>query len=179
LSGRKLNVGCGRDVREGWVNLDRAALPGVDVVHDLEKPPLPFKDGEFDEVLCVDVLEHVALLPVMAELHRIIRKGGAFRARVPHFTSENNFVDPTHRNLFSVRTFEFFVEGSPLRQDHYFDYAFSKLASVKLSFAKGLLLHNHLVEPLVNADGRILRLYECTFLSRFFPAENVEVVLVK
>ena len=104
---------------------------------------------------------------------------GTLRARVPHFTSENNFVDPTHRNLFSVRTFEFFVEGSPLRQDHYFEYAFAKIASLKLSFAKGLLLYNHLVELLVNADEGILRLYECTFPSRLFPAENVDVVLVK
>ena len=28
----RLNVGCGRNIREGWLNLDFAALPGVDIV---------------------------------------------------------------------------------------------------------------------------------------------------
>ncbi|MBI4571568.1 MAG: hypothetical protein HY723_06420, partial [Chloroflexi bacterium] len=32
---RRLNVGCGDDLLPDYVNLDMAALPGVDVVHDL------------------------------------------------------------------------------------------------------------------------------------------------
>jgi hypothetical protein len=32
---KRLNLGCGRDVRPNWVNLDRVSLPGVDVVHDI------------------------------------------------------------------------------------------------------------------------------------------------
>jgi len=32
----KLNVGCGRNIKEGWINLDSAALPGVELVCDLE-----------------------------------------------------------------------------------------------------------------------------------------------
>ena len=32
----KLNVGCGRNIQDGWINLDSAALPGVDIVCDLE-----------------------------------------------------------------------------------------------------------------------------------------------
>ena len=46
----KLNLGCGRDIREGYVNLDKAGLDGVDVVHDLNVFPYPFEDNEFDEI---------------------------------------------------------------------------------------------------------------------------------
>ena len=37
----KLHLGCGTDIRAGWVNLDCAKLPGVDIVHDLNVLPLP------------------------------------------------------------------------------------------------------------------------------------------
>src|SRR5436309_921097 len=72
----RLNLGSGTDVREGYVNLDIAALPGVDVVHDLSRLPLPFEDAQFEEVLCKDILEHLDYVPVLRELHRIIRPGG-------------------------------------------------------------------------------------------------------
>ena len=40
---------------------------------------LPYKDGEFDTVVCVDVLEHVSdLTKVVAEITRVLRPGGFF-----------------------------------------------------------------------------------------------------
>src|SRR4051812_1511318 len=72
---KKLNIGCGTDTKEGWVNLDAAGLPGVDVVHDIEKLPLPFADDSFDEILAQDVLEHVEYVPVLQDLRRILKKG--------------------------------------------------------------------------------------------------------
>lgn len=71
---KKLNVGCGRDIKADCVNLDCINFPGVDIVHDLNKVPLPFKDEEFEEVLCYDVLEHLEYIPVMRELQRILKK---------------------------------------------------------------------------------------------------------
>lgn len=111
---RRLNLGCGTDIREGWVNLDRARLPGVDVVHDLSTLPLPFADGEFAEICAKDVLEHLDYIPLLRELHRVLRVGGVLDIQVPHFTSAGNFIDPTHKRLFSIRTFEFFVPGGGL-----------------------------------------------------------------
>jgi len=56
---KKPNIGCGRDIRKGWINVDKFDLPGVDVVHDIESLPLPFGEGGIEVVLCRDVLEHV------------------------------------------------------------------------------------------------------------------------
>ena len=50
----KLNVGCGRNTLEGWLNLDSQALPGVDIVADLdacEAAPLPLSDNCVEEFL--------------------------------------------------------------------------------------------------------------------------------
>lgn len=54
---RKLNVGCGFDLREGYVNVDMNDFHQPDVVAniiDLEG----FPDNAFEEVLAKDVLEH-------------------------------------------------------------------------------------------------------------------------
>jgi SAM-dependent methyltransferase len=91
---------------------DSARLPGVDVVHDINQLPLPFQDSSFDEILCCDILEHVDLIPVLQDCHRILANGGSMTIEVPHFSSNNNFVDPTHRNRFSVKTFRFFVKNT-------------------------------------------------------------------
>ena len=59
MSEKKLNVGCGANIKTGWINMDCVELPGVDVVHDIENLPLPFEDEEFDEIRCDNILEHI------------------------------------------------------------------------------------------------------------------------
>ena len=184
---RKLNLGCGTDIRPGYVNLHAAELPGVDVAHNIEKLPLPFRGGEFDEILALDVLEHVDYPRILKDLHRILAPGGRLIVRVPHFTSRNNYVDPTHKRRFALSTFDFFTEGSRVNKEkgraYYFDFKFSHIASRRITFEKHMPLirtiHRFLVEPLVNSSRGMQDLYEATGFSRWFPAQNIEVTLTK
>lgn len=106
---RRLNVGCGHDIRPGWVNLDVAALPGVDVVHSLDAMPWPFPAGHFQEIIMINVLEHLAdTIRAMEELHRISAPGARLTIRVPFWNSPAAASDPTHKNIFNERTFDFF-----------------------------------------------------------------------
>jgi SAM-dependent methyltransferase len=176
----RVNLGCGTDIRPGWVNLDSAALPGVDVVHAIGDGPLPFDDASVDEVLAKDVLEHVELIPTMQELHRVLRPGGRLHVIGPHFTAAAVWVDPTHRRGFSVDTFGFFARegGGPFARPYYFDFAFAAVERARLVFHRYRgLPWNYAVEPLVNRSPGMQRWYEGSFLARLFPAANVDVVL--
>lgn len=82
----KLNAGCGRDYREGWVNLDAVDKGKVDVVQDLTDLPLPFPDNHFERILLDNVMEHLpkhSLRSVLEELHRILRINGQLEIIVP------------------------------------------------------------------------------------------------
>ena len=182
---RYLNLGSGRDRREGFVNVDIADLPEVDLVAALGNEPLPFPSDEFGVVLCRDILEHVEVVPSLREIHRVLAPGGLVLISAVHFTSRNLYADPTHIRGFSARTFDFFAEGAtPEDRSYYFDFAFREVVVAKIQFSTLLgrgrwLVWDRLVEPVVNQGRMAQDLYELTFASRLFPAANVIAVLRK
>lgn len=175
-----MNLGCGNDIRKDWINLDIAAIEGVDVVHDINVLPLPFSENSFDFILCQDILEHLEYIPLLEEIHRILKIGGVVEIRVPHFSSRFNFIDPTHKKMFSVQTFDYFTTKAPFGRSYYFSFHFERTEYRKICFSKSYVFFiNFLVEPLVNAGQRMRTFYEASFLSRFFPAANIVVRLKK
>lgn len=111
----KLNLGAGTDIRAGWVNLDVVDLPGIDVVHDLDVVPWPLGDNEFDEILALDIFEHVGdPLGFMAECWRVLRHDGMLTVRSPHYGTWCAHTDPTHRRAVSEATFDYWVPGTTL-----------------------------------------------------------------
>jgi predicted SAM-dependent methyltransferase len=119
---QKLNVGCGRNVREGWINLDSYPLPGVDVVADLENcatTPLPLESDSVNEFLLSHVLEHIRnVLPMMQELHRVAMPGATMVVRTPYGSSDDAFEDPTHLRQIFVGSFGYFSQPYYWRADY-------------------------------------------------------------
>ncbi len=150
---------------------------------------LPFADGAFGVVLCVDVLEHVNAVPAVREIHRVLAPGGVAVVSAVHFTSRNLYVDPTHVRGFSVRTFEFFAPPAGDRprnwhRSYYFDFAFSRVDSAAVQFESTLgkgryLVWDRLLEPCINWKPALQDAYEMTFVARLFPAANVLVAMTK
>ena len=175
----KLNLGCGRDIKKGWINLDFNEGGGVDVVHDLNILPLPFEDEKFDYVLCQDILEHVDFIPLIDDIYRILKTNGNLRIRVPHFISKVNFEDPTHKHLFSVRTFDYFIKNDIFTYSRKVQY-FSKIEK-RIIFDKSSLLlkiFNIFLEKWINKSEKRQNLYESSIL-RIFPAVNIVITLIK
>ena len=100
----RLNLGCGRDIRPGWVNIDCAPLPGVDHVTDFDaKPVLPFDDSSVSRSEGSHVIEHLRdPLPFMEELWRVTGPDGLATFRCPYGSTDDADEDPTHvRRMFA------------------------------------------------------------------------------
>lgn len=109
MSETKLNVGCGNERLDGWINHDVAPLPGVDVSFDLDVRPWPIRDEAVSHLRLINVLEHVRdVVGALEEIHRVCRDRAHVVVRVPYWNSPDAAADPTHHAWFSERTFDFF-----------------------------------------------------------------------
>ncbi len=114
----------------GYVHHDRRKHSDhIDVVHDLEELPWPWPDSSCNEILGLDVFEHLHLMPEqwLRECHRLLIPGGALKLRVPIFGTPWHLMDPTHVRGFHPANFDYFMKGRELYQKYghfYFDFCF-------------------------------------------------------
>ena len=80
-----INLGCGPSPMDGWVNVDIARGPRIDVVWDL-RSPLPFADNSCSAIFCEHVIEHLSKKDgekLLGECYRILQPGGVVRLSTP------------------------------------------------------------------------------------------------
>jgi SAM-dependent methyltransferase len=118
----RLNVGCGRNIIEGWLNLDMMPLPGINIVADLENcatKPLPIDSDSVDEFLLSHVIEHIRHpLPLMQELWRVAKPEARMTIRVPHGGSDDAWEDPTHVRAYFTNSFGYYSQPYYWRADY-------------------------------------------------------------
>jgi cyclopropane fatty-acyl-phospholipid synthase-like methyltransferase len=83
----KLNLCCGDDVRDGYINIDvRKTKPNV-LILDLEKEILkPFPSNSVEEIIAKDCIEHVSWRRVedlLRDIHRVLKCDGRVYIQVP------------------------------------------------------------------------------------------------
>lgn len=85
---RMLNVGCGTDYKEGWINIDNNSddnIEKLDLSHDLRNP-LPYKDNTVDYIFNEHFFEHLTVEEgqgAMKEFMRVLIPGGVMRIAMP------------------------------------------------------------------------------------------------
>lgn len=105
---KRLNLGCGNDYMEGWVNVDISDNVKKDKKLDMNKPPYDFPSKYFDFILAKETIEHIErnnFIKIMQELHRISKSGGIIYIKSPLNKFWN---DPTHKNPMNLQTFQYF-----------------------------------------------------------------------
>lgn len=136
----RLNLGSGTSVEKGAVNVDRVALPGVDVVHDLDVGPWPFEDGSADGIKAEHVFEHVGdPILFMSECWRVLERGGLLHIVVPYYRSPDAFTDPTHRRFCTEHTFNYWIPGNIYYLKHNQAYGGISFAGRQLKIVDGAL----------------------------------------
>ncbi len=103
---KKLNLGCGDLTLEGYINLDIVKTKGSDIEHNLNEYPWPFQDNSFDEILALQIIEHVDdPTKFLEEIYRISKPGALVHIETPHHASGNAYGDISHKNYFSYQAF--------------------------------------------------------------------------
>jgi len=87
----KLNVGCGCDYREGFINIDGSdLLPKVDRIVNLSNDSLlnHFDTETVDFILAKDFIEHFfhwEAVKILSDFYKLLRKNGILKLKLPDF----------------------------------------------------------------------------------------------
>lgn len=177
---RSLDVGCGACKTQGCLGIDRVALPGVDVVHNLDSFPWPLEDDAFTVIYSNHFLEHAGdIVETLREIHRVGAPGAQFYVRVPHYASDNFHSDLTHKTAFGYRSFDHYSSEKKIQYDFYEPFRF-RIVRRRLKFMGPAVRFDPFkwlgIEAVVN---RFPRIYERFFVYWLPPAEimfDLEIV---
>lgn len=95
----RLDLGCGKNKKEGFTGVDRREFPGVDVVAELTEK-WPWKDSSVEEVHMSHMLEHFTgpeRVHIFNELYRVLIPEGKGTIITPHWASNRAYGDFTHQ----------------------------------------------------------------------------------
>jgi SAM-dependent methyltransferase len=122
---KTLDLGCGPKPNNPF-NADEiygvdiiANLEGNIVAADLALNPIPFESEQFEFVTAFQFIEHVPrviyapkrrnpFVELMNEIHRVLKKDGIFLSVTPAYPHNAAFQDPTHVNIITEETFNFY-----------------------------------------------------------------------
>lgn len=176
---KKLNLGCGSDYKNGWVNLDINKNVKADIYHNIEKFPYPFHNNSFDFVLLNMVLEHISSpIAVLEEVWRISKPNAMVKVFVPHWSSYLQYSDLTHKSAFSALSFHYFETGNPkyYSKSANFEVVKKRYNSFKSSKNKNKIFEwicSNIFEKLANINALVTEQVLCKFL----PINEIEFEL--
>ena len=114
-----LDIGCGQNKQPQFLGMDKRKLPGVDIVHDLEKFPWPLENESCLTVVGHHIAEHIdpkLTISFFDEIWRVLKVDGQLALSMPYAGSPGDFQDPSHCNHFNQVTFQYFDPDYPLYQ---------------------------------------------------------------
>lgn len=96
----KLDLGAGKNGKEGFLKVDIRKFDGVDVVCNLGIDTWPWPDNSTEEAHCSHMLEHLEPMErvhFFNELYRVLKWGGKCQLITPHWASCRAYGDMTHK----------------------------------------------------------------------------------
>jgi SAM-dependent methyltransferase len=109
---KKLNLGCGKDIRKGWDNVDMQKEAPISA--DLNLIPYKFaRANTYDLVLISAVLEYLDNpIRVLEELWRICKNNAMINIYHGYYNNLGAFNYPNCKHYFNEHTFYFYVRNN-------------------------------------------------------------------
>lgn len=134
----KLNLGSGRDYRNGWLNVDINPKYNPDVVLDIDEPLPDEWESGFDHVVASHVIEHLENREqALNEIARVLTDGGTLRLYVP--LGLNARTDDTHKTEWTYDTPLQYAQNWRERTD---DYQFDPSPPLRI-ISRDVEMHQH------------------------------------
>ena len=134
----QINIGCGRRVLPGWINVDLYPSDSAVLKGDICAGIPELKTAVAREILLDNVIEHVADIPrAMREIERLSCPGASITIITPHFSSADSWTDPTHRWHLALGSLNYFCGNE--NNNRYSEGLAFEMVEVKLSFQGGLM----------------------------------------
>jgi hypothetical protein len=117
-----LNLGCGDDLREAFVNVDRV-IPDIGpntirtVQFDLSEHPWPWASSSVDFIMARDIIEHLPdKIGTMNQAWMALKRKGMIYIDIPTTDGRAAFQDPTHVSFWNRNSFWYFEDGNIYRE---------------------------------------------------------------
>ncbi len=154
----KLHIGCGRNYKESWINIDFDPATRKDILHDLSKG-IPFPDNSVDFIYNEHFIEHLSYkdgFAFMNEAYRVLKPGGVLRIACPDL--------------------DFMIEG--YTKDNWRSQEWVGLINAHWYPSKGYAFNQNLREDgehryMYNYDDLAARLNEAGFFSHHIHAKKM------
>ena len=182
----RMNIGSGKDYRPGYLNVDINRSTNPDLVFDLtsvsEFPvtvnshvygEIVFSEASLDEIVAIDVLEHVPDLErFMTHCLALLKEGGRFEILVPYDLSHGAWQDPTHVRAFNEHSWLYYTEW--FWYLGWFEYRFDCLSLEFVPSEAGQeLIKQNLPQPQVLRTPRAINSMKVSLVKRrTTPAEK-------
>lgn len=142
-----LNLGCGDDIREGYINVDCNYKHENVFNHDLEMD-WPWLDSTVDYIIASDIIEHLHdKIFTMNEAYRVLKNDGRLHITVPTTDGPGAFQDPTHVSYWNRNSFKYFELDNPYRD------RFAASYGIKAKFK---IIHSNVTDTI---DGPKLNIF--------------------
>jgi len=109
----KIHLGCGKNYREGYTNVDVDESINADFHTDLNEP-LPFANNSAEEIVSEHLIEHLTNLEgYINECWRVLKPSGVLKTRCPHFSSPYAWANPDHKRGIAFLMIQHWTKSYP------------------------------------------------------------------
>jgi len=151
----KLNLGCGLDKKQGYINIDIRKEVNPDLIWNLENIPYPFETNSVEEIIAKDVLEHFPFRKVeniLKEWFRILKPQGKLYIQTPDLIAIA--IKVILNNKYTWKDISYWVYGGQDYNENFHKSGFTIPTLKKLLESIGFK-----IEKIVNDGGTNLMCY--------------------
>jgi hypothetical protein len=110
---KQLNLGCGFQQIENFINIDNNPLTRPDLQIDLNQFPWPFEDNSVNHIIAKNILEYLGesnsdIIKIIKEMYRISTDAAAWEIQIPHWRSDLALENPNIKRVITAGTFKLF-----------------------------------------------------------------------